>query len=151
MGKLRSVVLNKLLSSQEICKALLYNEPDFLENPDIADPSALLNERIFPFNYSPDLEGINYSFLNFALRDYRPASRQFKTGLLRFKVMIHKDFVHTDYEMLRHDFIVARIDDLFYETRELGIGKMEFYKMYECCTNESYVGFNLHYKLWDFA
>lgn len=144
------IVLNHLLSSQELCKSVWYEQKNYLDEPDIKDPSELVNNNIFPFNHVPTLADTASSYVTFSFRDYRPAGSQFKSGLLHFQVLVHKDLIFTEYEVLRYDHMLAYIDELFNENRNLGIGKLQFYRMDEMFVNEKYVGFYIQYKLWDF-
>ncbi|WP_311078293.1 hypothetical protein [Paenibacillus polymyxa] len=150
LGKNRMIVLNHLLSSQELCKSVWHTGSDYLDQPDIEDTSELINENIFPFNHVPTLADTASSYVTFSFRDYRPAGPQFKSGILHFQVIVHKDSILTNYEVLRYDHILAYIDELFNENRNLGIGKLQFYRMDEMFVNEKYVGFYIQYKLWDF-
>ncbi|MEC4565341.1 hypothetical protein L8C07_05240 [Paenibacillus sp. CMAA1739] len=150
LGKNRLIVLNHLLSSQKLCKSVWYEQSNYLDQPDIEDTSELINKNIFPFNHIPKLADTASSYVTFSFQDYRPAGTQFKSGLLHFQVLIHKDLLLTDYEILRYDQILASIDELFNENTKLGIGKLEFYRMDEIFVNEKYVGFFIKYKLWDF-
>lgn len=150
LGKNRMVVLNHLLSSQELCKSVWYEQSNYFDQPDIEDLSELINKNIFPFNHVPTLADEASSYVTFSFRDYRPAGLQFKSGLLHFQVLVHKDLILSDYEVLRYDHMLAYIDELFNENRNLGIGKLQFYRMDEMYVNEKYVGFYIQYKLWDF-
>lgn len=150
LGKNRLIVLQQLTGSQELCKALYYNDGNYLDKPDIEDTSELISNKIFPYGHVPKLADTASSYLTFSFKDYRPVKNSFKSGLLHFQIIVHKDLISTDYEMLRYDHILACIDELFNENRELGIGKLEFYRMDEMFVNEKYVGFYLQYKLWDF-
>ncbi|KAF6630503.1 hypothetical protein H6F38_13795 [Paenibacillus sp. EKM208P] len=150
LGKNRLIVLNHLLSSQKLCKSVWYTGTDYLDQSDIEDTSELINKNIFPFNHVPTIADTASSYVTFSFRDYRPSGPQFKSGILHFQVIVHKDSILTDYEVLRYDHILACIDELFNENRNLGIGKLQFYRMDEMFVNEKYVGFFIQYKLWDF-
>lgn len=149
LGKDRLEVLKRLISSQELCKALKYDNPDFLGYPDIEDPSELINTKIFPYNRVPGLDELTSSFVTFSFRDYRPVKNKFKSGLIHFQVLVHNKLISTDYEMLRYDYILSCIDDLFNET-DIGIGKLQFSKLDEFYVNTEYVGMYIQYKLWEF-
>lgn len=150
LGKDKLTVLQKLISSQDLCKALYYSESDFLEKPDILDTSNLIRSKISPFNRIPDLTKNKSTFLTFNFRDYRLVGNKFKSGFIEFHVITHQDYIYTDYESLRYDMILSYIDEMFNENRELGIGKLLFHRMDEFYVNTEYVGTLISYKLWEF-
>ncbi|MNK45798.1 hypothetical protein D3C87_645690 [compost metagenome] len=150
LGKNKLTVLKRLISSQELCKALYYNDSNFLDKPDIPDTSDIIGNKIFPFFRIPDLTKEKTSFLTFSFRDYRSSGGKFKSGLLEFRTIIHQDLIYTDYECLRYDHILSCVDDMFNDLRGLGIGKTEFYKMDEFNVNNIYTGTYISYKIVDF-
>lgn len=150
LGKYKVAVLEKLISSQDLCKAIYYNDSNFLDMPDILDTSELIRSNIFPYNRVLDFTPNKSTFLTFNFRDYRLVGNKFKSGSVEFHVLTHQDYIVTDYESLRHDMILSYIDEIFNEDRELGIGKLLFNKMDEYEVNSEYVGTLISYKLWDF-
>ncbi|KZE65162.1 hypothetical protein G7L40_19815 [Paenibacillus polymyxa] len=151
LGSLRTKVLEKLISSQELCKALQYDNSNYLNRETIDDPSSLLFNKIYPYNHVPELSSDASSYVTFSFKEYRPTDNlKFKSALLHFQVLVHKDLIRTDYENLRYDDIIAAIDELFNDERILGIGKLEFYRMDEMFVNTNYVGYYLQYKLYEF-
>lgn len=150
IAKSRMTVIEKLLGSQDLCKCLYYGEDSFLDMPDIDDTSSLLNSHIYPYNFVPSLASKKGSYVTFGFRNHRLVKRQFKSGLLHFQIIVHKDKIMTDYEILRFDFIIQCIDELFNESSNMGIGDLVFIKMDEMYINDEYVGYYLQYKLWDF-
>lgn len=150
LAKSRMTVIEKLLDSQKLCKSLFYGEENFLDMPDIDDPSILLNTSVYPYNFIPHLTSIKGSYVTFSFRNYKLVKRQFKSGLLHFQIVVHVDKIKTEYGILRSDFILQCIDEIFNERSDLGIGDLIFYKMDEMYVNEEYVGYYIQYKMWDF-
>ena len=150
LGKSKLTVLQKLISSQDLCKAIQYNDTDFLNKPDILDTSELIRTKIFPFHRVPDLTQSSSTFLTFNFRDYRLVGNKFKSGFIEFHVITHQDFIYTEYDALRYDMILSYIDEMFNERRELGIGDLVFSRMDEFYVNPQYVGTLISYKLWNF-
>lgn len=143
-------VMQRILSSQEICKALKYSATDFLDQPDIEDNSSLIYERVFPFKKIPDFNNEKTAFITLSFNNYKPVRNSFKSGLIYIHVLVHQDIMRTDYGMLRTDFLISEIDKLMNSKQGIGIGKVEFYEMDEFSTNEKYVGVYVAYRLVEF-
>lgn len=143
-------VMQRLLSSQKICKALQYSDSDFLDQPDLADTSCLIYDRIFPYKKIPDFVKEKASYITLSFNNYRPIRSSFKSGLIFIHVMVHQDLMRTDYGVLRTDFIISEIDKLMNSKTGIGIGEVEFYEMDEFTINEKYMGVYIGYKLVEF-
>ena len=142
--------MERLLSSQKICKALKYDGMDFLEQPEIYDPSSLIYTQMFPFKKIPDLNKSKTSFITLSFNRYRPIRDSFKSGLIYIHILVHQDLMQTDYGILRTDFILSEVDKLMNSKLGIGIGKIEFYEMDEFTINEKYMGVYIAYRLVEF-
>lgn len=143
-------VMQRILSSQDICKALKYSASDFLDQPDIEDASSLVYEQIFPFKKIPDFNNKKTTYITMSFNNYKPIRNSFKSGLIYIHVLVHQDIMQTDYGMLRTDFLISEIDKLMNGQQGIGIGKVEFYEMDEFSINEKYVGMYIAYRLVEF-
>lgn len=141
-------VIERILQSQGICKALAYDEPNFLDQPDIIDPSDLIMDKIFPFYRVPKSEKDVSTYILLSFRNYRPIrGGKFKSGNINIFAITHKDLVVTDYEFLRYDYIMSEIDKLINNEPGIGIGKLEFHQMDEVTfINSDYIGNVISYK-----
>ncbi|MMZ70492.1 hypothetical protein D1872_335470 [compost metagenome] len=52
--------------------------------------------------------------------------------------------------MLRVDYLINKIDDLFNDIRVAGIGKLQFEKMGNLTVNEKYHGSYITYRMYEF-
>ncbi|WGU92049.1 hypothetical protein QJQ58_15665 [Paenibacillus dendritiformis] len=141
--------MERLLSSSGLCKALQYTEPNFLDRPDVVDPSELIMEKIFPYLRVPGTEEEASTYILLQLRNYRPTKKGgvFKSGIINIYAITHKDLIVTDYGMLRHDYMVTEIEKLMNNQRGIGIGKLEFFQMDDVAfINNEYIGNVLSYK-----
>ncbi|OPH47743.1 hypothetical protein BC351_10550 [Paenibacillus ferrarius] len=143
--------MTRLIESEELVKAVGYNESNFLEQPIITDPSSLIYENIYPYRFVPDLNTHQKTFITLSFRGYKPVDGYYKSGLVYFNVITHKDLIKTDYGALRYDFIIQKIDELMNNTRGLGIGNTQFHSMDELYIDEKYMGMFIAYKLLDFS
>lgn len=140
-------IIERIISHQGICKALKYNEPNFLDQPDIVDPSDLIGDKIFPFYRVPDASETASSFILLSFRNYKPVKGgKFKSGIISIFTITHKNLVMTDYGVLRYDYMLSEIDKLMNSERGIGIGKLEFYQMDEAVINNDYLGNRISYK-----
>lgn len=146
----KAIIMNRLADSPDLCKALFYKEPNFLDQPDIEDPSELFYTSIYPYSRVPELPTEGKSFVTMAFREYRKTKNNFfKSGYIYIHAFTHLSLIRTDYGVLRYDLMINEIDKLMNDKRGLGIGKTEFYKMDEYYVNEQYLGNYIAYKVYE--
>ncbi|MNZ99586.1 hypothetical protein D3C78_1189180 [compost metagenome] len=150
----KNTIVQRLVGNQEICKAVFYQNSDFLEQPDV-DYTNLLYSNIYPYDFVPSTDemlSIMKTYIALSVTDYRKASgAQFKAGNVFVRVFTHKNLYRTDYDFLRVDYLVSKIDELLSGERGIGIGKLEFVGMKEYSINSDYMGTYLHYRPVDFS
>lgn len=146
----KMTVMERLISSPDICKALIYSEDNFLDQPGLVDYSSLIYKNIFPFKRIPDSAKEKTAFITMSFNNFRPIKNTFKSGLIYLHVLVHQDLMRTDYGKLRTDFIIHEIDKLMNSKEGIGIGKVEFYEMDEYALNDKYMGVYVAYKLVEF-
>jgi hypothetical protein len=151
LSKDKITIIERILSSQGICKALKYDKPNFLDQPDIIDPSDLIMNKIFPFYRVPDSEKDVSTYILLSFRNYQLVKSAYKSGIISISAITHKDLAITDYGFLRYDYIISEIDKLVNGKLGLGIGRLKFEKMDEVLfVNTDYIGSYIAYKLWEF-
>ena len=137
--------------NDDISKALYYNQSNFLDQPSLEDPIDILRyKQVFPYRKVPKVEEEMKTYITLRLGNFKPVGNKFKSGLITFYVFTHVDLMPTSYGFLRVDHIINKIDEVFNETRDFGIGKLEFDNMDEFDINESYTGTWIRYKVTDF-
>lgn len=142
-------ILMRLLSSKDIVKAVNYSNSNFLEQPDISDPSELIYSKVFPYKFVPTINETKNTYITLSFRGYRPVGTSFKSGIVYINVITHVDLIRTDYGKLRYDFIISEIDKLMNQQRGIGIGKVQFYDADEIIVNEKYIGMYVAYKTYE--
>ena len=142
-------IMMRLLNSKELCKALHYTNPNFLDQPDIEDPCELIYKNIYPYRFIPQVNDTRSTYITLSFGSYKPVGTHFKTGIISFHAFTHLDLIRTDYDKLRYDFLIAEIDKLMNQQRGIGIGKMQFHEADELLVNENYVGMYVAYKLYE--
>lgn len=146
----KNTIIERLLSDQELCKALYYQTPDFLEQPDIEDASELIYNNIYPHRFIPTIDQTMWTYVTMALGDFRLIKRSFKVGTIAINVFTHRTTFKTDYGCTRVDYIVNKIDEMMNEQRGTGVGKLEFDYLKEYVVNENFQGYCIAYRSVDF-
>ena len=152
ISKYKHEILLKLISSENIVRALVNNQADFL-NPAYPLPentATLIYNNIFPYRKIPDVTTVQKTYITTRFGGYRKVKNIYKTGTITFFIFTHTDLLRTDYGELRTDFIVSEIDQLFNDSRNFGIGRLEFDAMDELDINDSYTGMWIRFKLLEF-
>ena len=150
LGNSINTVLLKLITSQNLCKYLYYNDSTPLDGATIADTSSLLYTKIYPYNHVPDTQEESGSILNLIF-DWIGLSDNpyYKKGNLNFIILCHRDVWRTNIN-LRPFCIMAEIDTIFNSQSVIGIGKGEFGGCVPIWSENNYSGYKLIYKNWEF-
>ncbi|MFC3749263.1 hypothetical protein [Paenibacillus sp. GCM10012306] len=150
LSKDKETIMQKLATSQNLCKALKYSNDNFLDMPDIEDTSELFYEKLYPYPKVPSIEDTQNAFVTIEFKDYRKTSNPlFKSGLIYIHAFCHVDKIRTDHG-LRYNLMISEIDKTLNNIRGLGFGKLEFNKMDEYYVNEKYMGMDVVYKVCEF-
>jgi hypothetical protein len=150
ISEYKNTVIEKLLETDEIVKALYYENENYLEQPTLDDPSILVYENIFPYRFIPDTNTERKTFLTVSCRKIKKVNNAFKAGFLTLAVFTHKELFKTNYGETRVDKVMSLIDEIFNSSRGIGIGKLEFVEMDELIVNDKYMGAYISYKPIDF-
>lgn len=144
-------IMMRILSSQNLCKAIKYNDSNFLDKPDIADPSELIYVNVFPYKRIPhDEDTTSKTYITMSFQQYKPVGNYFKSGVIYLNAIVNLDNMKTDYGMIRTDYIISEIDELINQERGIGIGKTNFYKMDDIVVNKEYIGTTIGYEIYEF-
>jgi hypothetical protein len=149
LGKNKNEIIMRLISSENIIKALTYPLTNFLEQPTSEDPISLIYTQIFPYAKVPTTQDTAKTFITMKF-GYKPDGVFYKVSNIWFYVITHISLVRTDYGMLRYDFIINEIDKLFNSQRGIGIGKLPFYTMDDFQVNDNWLGVCIGYKSTEF-
>jgi len=154
-GKYKTNILLKLIEDQEIVKCLYFSnseDTNFLDKtlPDNFNPTTLIYERIFPYQFVPDIQDTTKTFITLSFNRFRLVNNSFKSGYIHFYVFTHKSCMKTDYATLRTDFLVNKIDSIMNQSVDFGIGKLQFNNMDDIIINNNYIGNVIEYKNYEF-
>jgi hypothetical protein len=151
-------VMSKLVSSQNLCKLLLYTSDNPFVEPDIVDTSSLIFNKIFPIPKLPDtvesVQNVKGSLLTAVFEDIKIGStnRGFKNSLLCFNIYCHIDLWQMSETggKLRPFSIMQEIDTLFNDQRVIGLGRMQFVRSRPIAANATNIGYKIDYEICDF-
>jgi len=144
ISEYKNTILTKLIQNDNIVKAVGNVNSNFLDTASISNPRELLFENIYPFLYVPDTETEQKCYITMKFKFQRD-SNVYKLGKVCFYVFAHQDILKTDYPWLRTDYIINQIDDTFNETRDLGIGEVQFGSMEDMKFSNTHSGSYVEY------
>jgi hypothetical protein len=152
LSKDKNTIMLRMINSQNLCKAIYYTDTNFLDKPDIDDPSTLIYKNIFPYRQiPPDDETETHTYVTMYFGGYKPTVGGFyKAGKVWIHAIVNLDAMRTDYGVLRTDYIISEIDKIINDERGLGIGKAKFYSLDDIYVNKSYTGIQICYEITEF-
>ncbi|OMD71212.1 hypothetical protein [Paenibacillus odorifer] len=146
----KNTVINRLLSNQDLCKAIFYKDEDFLEKESIEYTDKLIYKNIYPHRFIPETAADAETYITISCTDYRPTGRSFKNGQLGIYMFTHRDLFKTDYGYTRMDYIMTKVEELMDGIRGIGLGELVFAGLNEYVVNEKFQGYVLTYRPVDF-
>lgn len=145
-------IIKKLISRQELCKALFYNQANFLSLPNI-DPYILLENdtrRIYSYEYVPTSTDEKKIYITMELRNYGLVRNRYKNGYAYIYTLVHQDCEETDMGSLRTDYLLSLIDQQLNQMIGVGVGRLQFHDSDKVHVNDSYNGHCNVYKFYEF-
>lgn len=151
--KQRAVEL--LLEDEEFCKLIKYDTPDVLTKDNLTEDEKydLIGSHLFMYRYNPKPVSNQGSFVTMGLSNFVPQEsfRQFSDdyimGYFYFYILVDNQVMDTDTG-IRQDLILARIYEIFQESRFFGMGEL---KMGSCIElwqqNNNFGGYSIAFKI----
>ena len=143
-------ILFKIIESDNIVQALTNNKPNFLDERIDIDPTSLIYTYIFPYRKSIKTLTEPQSLITMRFANFKPIGNKFRNGDIYFYIICHNSLVATDYG-LRYDFIFDKLDKLFTNSRDIGIGKLQLYDVSDLDIDENYMGSVCAFHVTDFV
>lgn len=156
-------MMETLAMDDELAKLLYYDSSDALSRPDLTEEQkySLVTEdsghrRIYPTRYKPGVVMDQESFIGMAISNFSfpeihyHVTSDFVMGYLYFFVLVDNKIMDID-EGQRQDRILARIYDLFSDSRKYGIGTVKVGGLSELWEqNNKFGGYQLMMRVYDF-
>jgi hypothetical protein len=145
----KNEVIQRIVSSQDILKAIYYKNPNFLDMSDV-DYEKVLYSNIYPYNFVPTTEEEKENLKTYVTISVgnigKISGDYFRVGYLNVHIFTHKTLWRTKYQELRADYLVSEIDHVLSGHRGIGLGKLEFQAVQEFFVNTEYTGYKIVYK-----
>lgn len=143
-------IMNRLKSNTDLVKCLLSNDPAFKTySPAQDEIDGLDFSHIYPCPYTIGTNQEAKSIITMTFSYRKSATSQFwKNGYISICCYCHKDLVQTKYGILRYDFMLQRVNDVLFNTREsTWVGKLGFSEMDDIVMagNTDYIGTMITY------
>lgn len=121
-------IMEVIISDKELVKAIANNNEDFLTK-EVDNPGELLYKQIFPYKWTapeiPERKEV-YITMKFAV-DKLDGGIFNKVGIVMY-VFVHKDIMRVfdgENYVLRSDFIMEKLEELFHKSSDFGVGRLE--------------------------
>ena len=120
-------IMNKLIFDDDIAKALLNKQSDFLHQhysiPTIPEKLKMGYKNIYPYFLIPKIQDAAESYI---ISQFKFQFRNIIINkvFIEFRIFVHVDLQQTDENILRLDFITNRMKKIFNENSEFGIGDL---------------------------
>lgn len=150
LSEYKNNILYKLITNENLVKALVCNDEDFL-NYDLSgfNPTTLIYNQIFPYQYTNNTEDTLKTFITMSFGNYKYINNSFKSGIFSIFIFSHKNLMKTD-NGLRTDYILNEVDDMFNKKKDVGNFSLELYGGGDFKVNNDYFGSFITYKFTDF-
>lgn len=154
LTELKNKTIVKIISDEELVKALVINTENFLDtNPTneqnnlLQSPSSLIRTQIFPYKSISLPVEAEKTYITSAFVNFRKVSNVYKNGIVYFYVIIPRKLEKTNYG-IRYDFICDKLEQLF-ENGNIGEFELDDRGDFEV-GNLNYLGHYIRFKIKDF-
>jgi len=150
LDNIMNTIINRLINDDDLFKAVYFEQPDFLNQTIPSNRSIIVEDRIFPYIYVPDLVKEVKTFITIEV-DVEYTSKTISDNKIHFYVLTHFSNETTAYEIKRTRFIMDRLKDLFHLADDIGISKTMLADENKFTTGSlSYIGFDVQYSMKEF-
>jgi hypothetical protein len=154
LTELKNKTMLKIISDQELVKALVINAEDFLDitpteeqNQLLQSPENLIRTQIYPYKSIPLPSEVEKTYITSSFVNFRKVSNVYKNGIVYFYVIIPRKLEKTNYG-IRYDFICDKLEQLF-ENGNIGEFELDDRGDFEV-GNLNYLGHYIRFKIKDF-
>lgn len=149
IGTNKSEIMQSIVQDDNIVKALINKDADFLDTdiPDGFVRKSLIYTQVLPYKFFPNVKTEENIFISSKFR-YEKDGNFFKIGYITFFIITHINLVRTNEGILRYDYVLNQIDELFNKDNSLTriVGKMSLDVAEDLCINENWIGLLVKYR-----
>lgn len=163
IGEWKQKIVETIAMDDELSKLLWYNSEDALSQPSLTEEQKYEladahsdKRRVYPVRYTPKVAIDQQSFIGMSVAGFAPQeihyqySDTYVLGYLYFYILVDNSIMDID-EGQRQDKILARIYDLFSDSREYGMGELRIGGLDELWEqNNKFGGYVLMMRVYDF-
>lgn len=150
----KNQILEAIISDEELVKAIANNNIDFLNN-EVTNPAALLYKQVFPYKWTaPEIPDRKEVYVTMSFNVGRMSGGIFNEITFSIYIFVHKDIMRVDVGdsyQLRSDFIMEKMEELFHNSTEYGVGRLELIDTGEIFISSELPGFFLTFATVDRA
>lgn len=156
--KWKQLILEKIVYDDELSKLLKYNTPDALALPELTDEQrySLINDNVKGYRYIPTIAQDAQSWLSISTsrfvpqEGFRQFSDEYLMGYIFFYILVDTAIMETETGY-RQDLIAGRLNYIFQESKEVGIGELRLESFIENWEhNNKFGGYIMGYQVTDF-
>lgn len=149
MPKDASIIIDRIISSQNVLKLLSYNTKDWKDKEDITEEQRNEMFRTQQISCVPkikiDKDDKSYLRLTFGTTVPNSTNPQYRDNTFGIDIICHNEHWDLGNFELRPYRLAGEIDSLLDQTRLTGIGKLEFVSAAPVIYNEEFSGVSLTY------
>lgn len=152
-GNMRNKVCLELLQNQNIVKALVVEDENFLDTvlneqqqEYIDDPSLLMRKYVYPYKKTFDTAMEHKTIISIAFSNFNKQGKNYRNGLVTFYVLCPVNIEKTAYGV-RYDYIADEIENVFTKTT---IGEFNFHNRGDIEVGDRYIGHYVTLKITEF-
>lgn len=124
----KNQIMEAIVFDEELVKAIANNQIDFL-NHSVTDPAELIYKQIFPYKWTaPEIPDNKEVYITMTFDVSGMDGGVFNNIVFSIYVLVHKDIMRVDIGeefMLRSDFIMEKLEELFHNSSEFGVGRLK--------------------------
>ena len=152
-GDMRNKVCLELLQNQDIIKALIVEDEDFLnvtldneQQKYIDKPSSLMRNYVYPYKKIFDTAIEHKNIISTEFSNFYKQGRSYRNGVVTFYILCPIEIENTAYG-IRYDCIGDEIENVFTNTT---IGEFSFHNRGDIEVGDRYIGHYVSLKVTEF-
>ena len=154
LTEIKNQIIMKITGNQDIIKALIIQDEDFLnttptseQNVILNKPDLLVRQQIMLTRNITAKTNKGMPYITSAYADFKKKSFNYQSGAVWFYIIIPNAWEKTEYG-IRYDYIGDKLDEIFGDS---GIGKFEFDKRGDMPIDENFLGHYITFEILDFG
>ena len=152
-GDMRNKICLELLQNQNIIKALVVENKDFLnvalndeQQKYIDNPSLLIRNYVYPYKKIFDTAMEHKTIISTEFSNFNKQGKSYRNGLVTFYILCPIEIESTAYGV-RYDYIADEIETIFTKTT---IGEFNFHNRGDIEVGDRYIGHYITLRITEF-